>query len=204
MEIREKILIEAGTLFIEKGIRVVTMDTIALSLGISKRTIYENFKDKNDLLKNFLITSAVAHKNELLDILKKSENVIEALFKFGEFNQNAFSKINPVFFDDIKKYHNELFTGVMSNEHIRNHEISYTILKRGVNEGAFVKSIDLEIANLFIHNTLEFFHDFNNNRQYDHQVVWQTVFFPYLKGICTDKGLELLNTFLCRYENFKC
>jgi TetR/AcrR family transcriptional regulator, cholesterol catabolism regulator len=202
MDIRERIIEEAGKLFIEKGIKVVTMDSIAQSLGISKRTIYENFKDKNDLLRNFLISSALYHKNKLLDILKKSVNVIEALFAFGEFNRNAFSAINPVFFDDLKKYHSKLYSGVVNDEHIRNHEISFTILKRGVNEGVFVKTINIEIANLFIHNTMEFFHNLDKTFCYNHEDIWQSVFFPYLKGICTDKGLELMSTFVNKYENF--
>lgn len=202
MDIREKIIEEAGKLFIEKGIRVVTMDSIAQSLGISKRTIYENFKDKNDLLRNFLIASAIYHKSNLLDILKKSGNVIEALFAFGEFNRVALSKINPLFFDDLKKYHSELYSGVVNDEHIRNHEISFTILKRGVNEGVFVKTINIEIANMFIHNTMEFFHDLNKSFCFDHEAIWQSVFFPYLKGICTDKGHDLLKSFIDKYENF--
>jgi len=54
MDIRKKIIEEAGNLFMKNGIRVITMDSIALSLCISKRTIYENFKDKEDLIHNFL------------------------------------------------------------------------------------------------------------------------------------------------------
>ncbi|MEX0987381.1 MAG: helix-turn-helix domain-containing protein, partial [Bacteroidales bacterium] len=47
MEIKERIITEAGTLFARYGIRSVTMDTLAEEMGISKRTIYENFRDKD-------------------------------------------------------------------------------------------------------------------------------------------------------------
>lgn len=204
MEIRDKILEEAGKLFIQNGIRVVTMDFIAQSMGISKRTIYENFKDKNDLLRTFLINSALSHKNKLLEIIKNANNVIEAIFKFGDFHRESFQHINPMFFEDLKKYHSELFKGVMNNEHIRNYEISYTLLKRGVNEGAFTKSLDIDIANRFLHNTMDFFQRQDKDETVDHSKIWNSVFLPYIKGICTSKGVDLLNSFLQKYENLYC
>jgi len=203
MELRDKILEEAGNLFIKNGIKVVTMDSIAQSLGISKRIIYENFKDKDDLLRNFLFGNAQSHKQRLLEIMKNAENVIEALFNFGDFSRKTFSQINPVFFDDIKKYHNDLFQSIVNSEHIRNHEISYTILKRGVNEGIFTKTIDIEITNLFIHYSLEFVQKISQQQCPDHKKIWKSVFLPYLRGICTDKGIELLNSFLKKHENLE-
>jgi TetR/AcrR family transcriptional regulator, cholesterol catabolism regulator len=112
MELRDKIIEEAGKLFIERGTRLVTMDTIAQTMGISKRTIYENFKDKNDLLSNFLVYAITDYKRRALDILKDSKNVIEALFRFGEFNYSSMKEVNPCFMDDIKKYHPEVFAKV--------------------------------------------------------------------------------------------
>ncbi len=53
MNYRQKILEEAATMYRTYGIRAVTMDMLANQLGISKRTIYEVFRDKNDLLKGF-------------------------------------------------------------------------------------------------------------------------------------------------------
>lgn len=97
MDIREKIIEEAGNLFMKNGIRVITMDSIALSLCISKRTIYENFKDKEDLIHNFLTLNISTHKNDLIKIVNSSNNVIESLFQFGKYNQDAFAKMNPLF-----------------------------------------------------------------------------------------------------------
>lgn len=201
MEIREKIIEGAGKLFIEQGTRQVTMDTIAQSLGISKRTIYENFKDKNDLLTNFLSEAVMQHKKKSLEILKNAENVIDALFKFGEYNQEALRQVNPCFFEDIKKYHKEVFEKVMGNDQIRNYEITYTILKRGINEGVFRKEIDIEVANLFIHHSMEFFQKMTEEKGISHHKIWVSVHLPYLRGISTDKGQELIKGFTDKYEN---
>jgi len=200
MEIREKIIEGAGKLFVESGVRVVTMDSIALSLGVSKRTIYENFKDKNDLLSNFLEQSIVNHKRKAVEIMSNSKNVIEALFRFGEYNHQAMKSINPCFFHDIKKYHPEVFEKVMNNGEIKNHEITFTLLKRGINEGIFTKEINIEISNLFIHHTFEFFNKLAE-LNFKHKDIWTSVHLPYLKGICTDRGRELLNQTIEKYQN---
>jgi TetR/AcrR family transcriptional regulator, cholesterol catabolism regulator len=201
MELREKITETAGELFVKNGIKPITMDLIAQTMGISKRTIYENFKDKNDLLRTFLLDSAIRHKNQVLAIMKESANVIEALFRFGEFNRKVFEKINPLFFSDLQKYHTEIFKGVMQNEQVRNHEISYTLLKRGVNEGIFVKTIHVELANMFIHRTMDFCHEVDKTMDVDHKVFWNTIYLPYLRGICTAKGMDLLNSFTLKAGN---
>lgn len=202
METREKILKGAGNLFIKEGIRVITMDSIAQSLGISKRTIYENFKDKEDLIHNFLTKDVSAHKNELIKIVNSSDNVIESLFQFGKYNRDAIAKVNPVFFEDLKKYYSEMFESIKRNEKIGNGEISYLILKRGVNEGTFVKSIDIDIVNTFIHITMNHFFKTDNQDCISHSKVWDSIFFPYLKGIYTEKGLEHLDAFSNKNKNF--
>lgn len=202
MEIREKIIEEAGKLFVQHGTKSVTMDAIAQSLGISKRTIYENFKDKDALLSNFLSESILTHKKSAIEIMNNSKNVIEALFSFGEYNSNVYKQINPCFFSDIKKYHPDIFTKVMSDGEIHNYEVTFTMLKRGVNEGIFIKEIDLKIVNLFIHHTMEFF-QLMEEKKFNHNQIWASVHLPYLRGICTEKGRELINLFLNKYENLK-
>ncbi|MDD2564344.1 MAG: TetR/AcrR family transcriptional regulator [Salinivirgaceae bacterium] len=201
METREKILVGAGTLFIKEGFKVITMDSIAQALGISKRTIYENFRDKQDLISNFLLKNSINHKNELLEIVNKSENVIEALIQFGYHNKETFSKYNPLYFEDLKKYYAELFDSIIGGEQVGNNQITYLILKKGVNEGTFSKSIDIDVANRFIHKTMDYFFKLDQDHGIPHPVIWQTIFVPYIKGICTKKGLEILNAVIQKDKN---
>jgi TetR/AcrR family transcriptional regulator, cholesterol catabolism regulator len=194
METREKIIEAAGKLFIENGIKQITMDTIAQSMGISKRTIYENFIDKNELLTSVLIDSTAKHKQKALEIMNSSKNIIEALFNFGVYNHRLLKQIHPNFFNDIKKYHCDVFSTIMKNGENSNNEISYSILKRGVDEGIFSEEIDLEIASYFINHTMEFFHKIED-KNFDTQKIWKSVHLPYLVGICTPKGQELVKRF---------
>jgi hypothetical protein len=201
MDIRNKIIDSAGKLFVENGIKLVTMDMIAQSMGISKRTIYENFKDKDDLLSNFLVKSMIQHKGELIRIMGESKNVIEALFNFGTYNKDSMAGINPLFFKDLKKYHSDIHSKVINNGEVRNHELTYTVLKRGQNEGIFIREIDLEIANLFIHYMMGFFDVVGDETKCKVSKILTSVHLPYLRGICTEKGKDLLLIFSKNAEN---
>ncbi len=193
---REKIIQTAAELFSKESIRPVTMDYIAGYMGISKRTIYENFRDKNDLLYNCILLSANENKTKILEVIAESENVIEALFNFGKLKEKAMKKMNPNFFEDLKKYHKTVYDKIRGKGEIRNYEISYTILKRGLNEGVFTKNINPDLANLFIHHTMDFFHDVSSESNgFCQKDFFQTIFLPYLRGICTDKGLKIIEKY---------
>jgi TetR/AcrR family transcriptional regulator, cholesterol catabolism regulator len=200
MDIREKIIENAGKLFTENGIRQVTMDTIALSLGISKRTIYENFIDKDDLLENFLYEAIQSHKKQAQEIMTNSKNIIEALFLFGEYNNQAIKSINPNFFQDIKKYHPAVFEKAMNNGGTRNQEMTFTLLKRGINEGIISKDITIDLVNQFIHYSFEFFNQIDEAK-FTKTQIWTSIYLPYLSGICTEKGRDLINQFVNKYKN---
>lgn len=200
MNVRDKITECAGDLFIKQGTKQVTMDNIAQTLCISKRTIYENFKDKNELLYTFLLEAMINHKKKCVELINNSDNVIEALFLFGEYNRKMTENITPLFFEDLKKYHHEVFHKVIENKHVRNYDVTYTILKRGINEGSFRKDIDVEIANMFMHYAMDFF-KIADNKNIEHKKIWKSVHLPYLRGICTEKGQELIEGLIKKSEN---
>jgi TetR/AcrR family transcriptional regulator, cholesterol catabolism regulator len=198
MDIRERIIEGANKLFMEHGVRQVTMDMIAQSLGISKRTIYENFKDKEDLLSNLIFNSVIQHKKRSIEILGESKNVIDALYNITVYHKESMRSINPLFFEDMKKYHSDIYAKIFSNKEVRNYELTYTILKRGQNEGIFSKEIDLEVANLFIHYLMDFFKHAECEFECDDKRIFRSVHLPYLRGICTEKGRELLTQLIMK------
>jgi len=79
MDVRERIIQRALEQFMTMGIRKVTMDSLASDLNISKRTIYEKFRDKDTLVIECIRHMILSNNDELLDIIEKSANVIEAL-----------------------------------------------------------------------------------------------------------------------------
>jgi AcrR family transcriptional regulator len=199
MDTRLRILKEAGVMFSKYGLRSVTMDSIASELGISKRTLYETFKDKDDLVSQAINEGAKAHKEICQAIISESENVIEAIFKIGKLNHEFFSKINPVFFEDFKKYHSEIYNRVNQRGDLRDYKLTESLLNRGANEGVFLTGIDLELVNLFLHKIIDVAHS-DEFRHYNSDQMLSAVFLPYLIGISTDKGRELIKKYFNKFN----
>ena len=81
MEVRARIIEEATRLFFQYGIRSITMDEIAVSLGISKRTVYETFKDKTELIHTCLRDLIRRRDERRQEVISSSANVIDAIFE---------------------------------------------------------------------------------------------------------------------------
>jgi AcrR family transcriptional regulator len=197
MKIRERIITEAFGLFGKFGIRSVTMDQIAGHLGISKRTLYENFKDKNALLYEGIEHFRKIMHTESNDILKNSSNVIEGLYFIGRHGEKMRKKLNPLFFEDIRKYYPEIYEGISDKNHNREYSIMLSLIRKGMNEGVFNKRLNPEIVNDFWHEIMNIFMNeetFPRDR-YTQEDLIKNMIIPYLIGISTEKGKRLIEKY---------
>lgn len=103
-ELKERILITAIDLFHKRGIRCVKMDDIANELKISKRTLYEIYSNKEELLFEVVRHDKQRDKRRLDEIAKTGLNVINIIIEICRFRIEEFSQINPLFFEEIHKY----------------------------------------------------------------------------------------------------
>jgi TetR/AcrR family transcriptional regulator, cholesterol catabolism regulator len=198
METKERILIRAGELFLATGIRNVTMDYIAADLGISKRTIYELFKDKEDLVIQCIEFQILKNNKQLLEIVAGTENAIEALFTIIEREHNRMASFNPVFLEDMKKYVTRIYECFYeNNEKIREFSVSYAILEKGLREEIFRKDINIEIVDNFLHELVNFLHNSERLKLLNlcKESILQNILLPYFRGICTRKGLDLIDQY---------
>lgn len=194
MEAKERVIAKSIDLFSKSGIRLVTMDHIASAVGMSKRTIYELFKDKDKLLYECIETLNRQHESELQEIISNSDNAIEALYLIGQHGENKKASINRLFFDDLEKLYPQLRKLIMGRNKPGNESISYTLLKRGISEGIFRKELNLIIVDTFIKEMMKIIH---NQEVFDDTSntieLIDNIVIPYFRGIATTKGLELIN-----------
>src|SRR5512135_2380225 len=108
MDYRQRIIEEAARMFRTYGIRAVTMDMLANQMSISKRTIYEVFSDKDELLKGVIEWMAIKQKETMATIFSESENVVEAIFRMLNLMEDHFNKMSPAFLLDMKRFHNKV------------------------------------------------------------------------------------------------
>lgn len=195
MEVRDRILKEAAKEFFQLGIRNVTMDEIANELGISKRTIYEAFKDKTELLTTCLESYSEELKQKKEEIISNSSNVLESIFTFLKDGISTMNAINPVFINDLKKFYPEVWQSIYLNNEIKNLNLTHKLLRKGVNEGIFLKEINLDIVSKLIMEQVKILADENAfpRDKYSVSEVFQNMVISFTRGISTKKGLDIID-----------
>lgn len=195
MDYKERITEEAALMFRKYGIKSVTMDMLANQMGISKRTIYEVFRDKDELLSGVLKLMAVKQRILIRKVFSESENVIEAIFKLFGILSEHFQSMSPAFRLDMEKYHRSLLKSLQETDNMPYFRNNEEMINRGISEGIFRTDLNIEITNkcLFevarLSDTEDIYHSEDANKKH----VFRDFYINYLRGISTPKGLELIN-----------
>jgi AcrR family transcriptional regulator len=195
MENRDRIIEGAAGLFKTYGIKSVTMDSLASQLGISKRTIYEVFSDKDELLMGVLTWMAERQKALLKRIIDESENSIIAIFRMLEINRDDFQSMSPAFQADLKKYHHDVLINKADKSSMPDYSNNKEVIENGIKENLFRKDINADLANRCLYNLGRSVMDneLYPYEQFSRRDVIRNSFINYLKGISTPKGLDLIN-----------
>ncbi|MFO7619767.1 MAG: TetR/AcrR family transcriptional regulator [Bacteroidales bacterium] len=199
MDYRQRVIEEAAQLFRTYGIKTVTMDMLATHMSISKRTIYEVFKDKDELLRGVISSMTIKQKELMEKILRESENVIEAIFKMLDLMSAHFRNMSPAFLLDMKKFHNKILSKIDEANELPYYRDNSEILLRGIKEGLFREDIDIKITNKCLVEVTRLANDKDASSPDSmmNEDMIRNIYINYLRGISTLKGLELI-TF---YEN---
>ncbi|MDF1575123.1 MAG: TetR/AcrR family transcriptional regulator [Bacteroidales bacterium] len=194
MEVKDRILIEAGILFGKYGIRSMTMDSLAEELGISKRTIYERFKDKDTLLMEVIRYYKDQTQQEAFQLIDQSDNAIEALFRIIKLTIGQMQRMSPAFFKDFRKYHQKVILQFSAPGEIRDFSITKRLLETGMEQEVFRDDINLEIVNQAIHSLFDLFGHNSTlvDAGFDRKDMFDHILIPYFRGIATKKGRKLL------------
>ncbi|MEO0627576.1 MAG: TetR/AcrR family transcriptional regulator [Bacteroidota bacterium] len=191
---RELIIEKASELFVQNGVKSITIDRIVKELRTSKRTMYQHFEDKTDLLKACLAVYHAKVKTENEAIINRSENVIEAMGRLHQRIVQRSHSVNPSFFGDILHYYPGLLNQSYRDTGNFAHQELIDLANWGIEDGIFHPDIDVEVAGKTVLVMLKLLKD---NRQfpvseYSKERLTFGILVPYLRGLCTPKGLELL------------
>lgn len=195
-------IIEGGEeLFLKAGIKSVTMDDIAKHLGMSKKTIYQFFKDKNELVTALVKKKLKEDEEQMIEFINKSSNVIEEMINMTKCSEDMFSRINPIVIHDMQKYHPDAWKVF---QQFKNEVLISTLeelLTKGIKQGYIRPEIDVKIVARMRVNTVEL--GFNTTifpiAEFNTWKVQVQFLDHFNYGICTLKGYKLLN----QYKNIK-
>lgn len=193
-QVKEKVVVVAAEAFMCKGIKNVKMDDIATKLSISKRTLYELYSDKEELLLEVVKLHREKMKKYMVTIASKAENVLEIIMNFYIKTTEDFQTTNILFFEDIKKY--PRVTQFLDEGRKENAESTVAFYRKGVEQGIFREDVNYDIVQEMIHGQMDTLMHSETRHNYSMIEIFKTIVFIHLRGISTEKGLKMVDDFL--------
>ena len=197
MSTREHILSEAGKLLSRIGPQSMTMDLVARSCGISKRTLYETFPDKRTLIKECIDAHHQRQNQEVRAIFDSAPNCYEALFKVYKRVREYLRESSMNYVDEIRRLYPEIFAHQQEQE--RQFVLGLSqVLKKAQDEGHVVRGINTDIAAFLFLSTIRNVHSSDRLQDFgfDRVEVFDGAFVNFLRGMATPEGIQYIDTLL--------
>jgi TetR/AcrR family transcriptional regulator, cholesterol catabolism regulator len=189
----DRIKHKAHALFMQYGLRSVSMDDIASNLGISKKTIYQFYADK-DALVDAVICSVFEHDEICCERDRAtSENAIHEIFLAIEFIVEMFKTMNPSLLYDLQKYYPTSFMRFIQHKDNFLYGVILQNLKRGIAEELYREDLRTEILARFRVESmmLPFSPEFQAKIKESLVVIEEELTIHFLYGLVTPKGYKL-------------
>ena len=191
---RGRIRAKASEMFMKWGVRSVSMDDIANGLGASKKTLYQNFSDKNELV-DAVVEHIVAENQYLCDCDRmEAANAVEEVFKAMDMVEGMFRHMNPSILYDLQKYHPKAFSRFLKHKNDYLYSVIRSNLERGIAEELYRDDINIELLSRFrVESIMMFFNpDFWGNQKMNFAEVQQKIMEHFLFGVASLKGHKLI------------
>ena len=189
-ELRMRIINAATMLFQQHGIKQVRMDDVASELGISKKTLYGAFADKEAILLEVVKLTSEALCMGIRDILANSTNVVEQIYLLYKRVIEHSREVNALFFIELTRYAEvEAYFERMHAEHSRyvkewlKKGVKQGLLRDDINYDVFLRQDGFQIDKLMRNPAV---------RTYDPEVIYNSVVLVLLRGMATERGLEII------------
>jgi len=196
MDIKDRIIQQAGRLFFQYGVKSTSMDEVASSLGISKRTIYENFRDKEDLLLSYLKQVCEDRKKAVQELMERFDNVVEVFLNIMEIHKTA-TFANIKFYEDIYRYYPNVDAFLKEESHKAN-EFFVQFLKKGVEQGVIRENLNIEVVAFLVEESISVYMRASHIDKFPFSFseLISTVMVNFIRGISTEKGIKIVDEYL--------
>lgn len=191
------IMQKAFELFMQYGMRSVSMDDIANASGMSKKTIYRYFTNKDDLVIEVvkIVLEKNAHNCERYNIA--AENAIHESFLAIDQTTALFRKMNPLLIYDLKKYHPRAYKTYSEFKSELFYKVVKANLERGIREGLYREDLKVDvIARFRVESILiPFTPEYYNKVPIGLEEASKELFYLFLFGIASAKGSKLIEKY---------
>lgn len=190
-QLRQHIIEAATHEFESKGIKSVKMDDIACLLSVSKRTVYEIFGNKEDLL-----LECVKHDMDNTDAEMETfahmpgHNVIDIMLHFYEIKMSKMTSTNPVYLVELDRY--PQVRKHFEERRKKRAVNSASFFRKGINQGYFRPEVNYELIERIADLTIREVMTQQLYLQYDLKDVFSNITMVFMRGLCTSKGIAEL------------
>lgn len=193
LELRNRILKEAMTEFLHKGVKCVKMDDIANAMAISKRTLYEVYSNKEELL----LEAVRMHEEKFNDFIiqyskDRSHNVMDVIIEYYKRRLLTVADVSPLFIVELHKY--KLVVDYLEKLNFKRQKNALLFFKHGVREGYFRSDLNFDIILKTSSASVNYAMETQMYKEYSVSTIMHNTIFLYLRGICTTKGIMVLDT----------
>jgi TetR/AcrR family transcriptional regulator, cholesterol catabolism regulator len=198
MEMKERIQQKAEELFKRYGIRSVTMDEISFQLGISKKTLYQSFTDKEEIVNAVFDRMMDENKSKCVMDKELADNAIHEVFLAFDHVLQMFTEMNPAIIFDLHKYHPNVYVKFNAYKYEFLYNVIKENLQRGVKEELYRPEINIDIMTRYrIESSMLAFNTeiFPQSRK-DLAGVEREIMEHFLYGLSTTKGIKLVQKYI--------
>lgn len=201
METRERIQVKANELFMRYGIRSVSMDDIAAQLGISKKTIYQFFADKDELVDAVVDDEVNGMQKDCSRVGNDARDAVDEIFLTMEQIVEQLRNMNPMVLYDLEKFHFRSYQKFLKHKHEFLGKIIANNIERGIAEELYRTELNIDIISKFRLETmlLAFNMDLFPARKYNPADVAKEIMEHYVYGLATMKGHKLIQKYKQEY-----
>jgi AcrR family transcriptional regulator len=179
-------------IFMKYGIRSISMDDISRELGMSKKTLYQHFLNKSDLVRQVLQFNHEDFEHRFANILNKKLNAIDDLLEMSLIIHSHIEEVNLAFTFDLQKYYPELHREFLEKKRSFAYHYLTGNIRKGIDENFYRNDLNIElIAKLYVQK-MEDLHDpqFYDDEKVSFGEVFQVMFENHIRGIANEKGIR--------------
>ena len=196
--IKDRIIRGSEELFMKYGVRSVSMDDVARHLSMSKKTLYQYFADKDEIVTMVATYHMEKDQKQYESFHTSAKNAIDELVKISSCLKKDLQKMNPSLLFDLQKFHAKAWSAWLGHKQLFIRDSIVRNLKQGIEEGFFRSEINTDILSTMRLELIQLTFDEQifPSSKYNLAEVNLQIFEHFIYGILTDKGRKV-------YEKYK-
>ncbi len=191
--LQKRIVCAAAELFAEKGIRDVTMDDVSHRLRISKRTLYQVIRDKEELVLICYRADVEAQEESIRQGIADNDDVMSIILKQVDHRLAQMDRLTMASLADFAKY--PRLVEAVHKRHRDTEEFVLQFIETGVQQGLLSADVDYRLLLRTMRHMAGNPAGRDDLQGYSPREVFMTMFFTILRGCATDRGRQRLDTF---------